>query len=127
MRINNYHQALNPQNSSILETKNVNKKSKVARLPKVHPGGVLLEDFLKPLKLSQYRLAKALGIPVSRISEIIHGQRGVTADTALRFPRYFGTTHELWLNLQYRFEVEVVQRTKGREIERIEPCELLAS
>ena len=105
----------------------MNKKSKVARLLNVHPGGVLIEDFLKPLKLSQYRLAKALGIPVSRISEITHGQRSVTTDTALRLARYFGTTHELWLNLQYRFELEEAQRIKGREIERIEPCKLLAS
>ncbi len=105
----------------------MNKKSKNARLPNVHPGEVLLEEFLKPLKLSQYRLAKALEISESRISEIIHGQRGISADTALRFARYFGTTHELWLNLQDRFDVEEALRTKGREIDRIEPCELLAS
>lgn len=105
----------------------MNKKSKVARLPNLHPGEVLLEEFLKPLKLSPHRLATALKIPESRISAIIHAQRGVNADTALRFARYFGTTHKLWLNLQYRFELEEAQRTKGREIQRIEPCKLLAS
>ena len=106
---------------------NMNMKSKVGRLPNVHPGEVLREEFLKPLKLSQYRLANALEIPESRISEIVHGARGVTADTALRFARYFGTSHELWLNLQDRYDVEEAQRAKGREIGRIARGELLAS
>lgn len=94
------------------------------RLPNVHPGEVLREEFLKPLGVSQYRLAKALGIPESRVSEIVRGTRAVTADTALRLARYF---NELWLNLQDRYEVEETQRAKGPEIERIARCELLAS
>ncbi len=102
-------------------------KSKGARLPNVHPGEVLLEEFLKPLGISQYRLAKALDIPESRVSELVHGTRSVTADTALRLARYFGTSHDLWLNLQDSYNVEEAQRTKGREIQRISPCELLAS
>lgn len=97
------------------------------RLPNVHPGEVLREEFLKPLGVSQYRLAKTLGIPGSRVSEIVRGTRAVTADTALRLARYFNTSHELWLNLQDRYEVEETQRAKGPEIERIARCELLAS
>jgi addiction module HigA family antidote len=102
-------------------------KSKASRLPNVHPGEVLREDFLKPLGLSQYRLAKALAIPESRISEIIHGTRSVTADTALRLARYFNTSHEVWLNLQSSYDVEEAQRVKGREFARIPRCDLLAS
>src|SRR5690349_8393800 len=98
---------------------------KVKKLPNIHPGEVLLEEFLKPLGLSQYRSAKALGIPESRISDIIRGTRAVTADTALRLARYFGTSHELWLKLQDRYNVEEIRKTKGREIQQIERCELL--
>ncbi|MGA2051944.1 MAG: HigA family addiction module antitoxin, partial [Opitutales bacterium] len=97
------------------------KSSPSRRLPNVHPGEVLLEDFLKPLGLSQYRLAADLGIPESRVSEIVRGARGVTADTALRLARYFRTSHELWLNLQDRYDVEETQRAKHREIEKIRP------
>ena len=96
------------------------------RLPNVHPGEVLMEDFLKPLGLSQYRLAGDLGIPESRVSEIVRGARGVTADTALRLARYFGTSHELWLNLQDRYDVEEIQRAKSKEIGRIRPYKAVA-
>lgn len=92
------------------------------RLANVHPGEVLLEEFLKPMGLSQYRLAKQLGIPESRVSEIVNGERGITADTALRLARFFDTSHDLWLNLQHRFDVEEAQKAKGREIQRIAPC-----
>jgi addiction module HigA family antidote len=102
-------------------------KSKTARLPNVHPGEVLLEEFLKPLKITQYRLARRLGIPESRVSEIVNGERGITADTALRLARFFGTSHELWLNLQDRYDVEEVRREKGSEIQRIPRFELLPS
>ena len=100
---------------------------KTKKLPNVHPGEILLEEFLKPLGVSQYRLAKDLDIPESRVSDIVHHTRGITADTALRLARYFNTSHELRLNLQDRYDVEEAQRTKGREIERIERCGLLAS
>ena len=100
---------------------------KTKRLANVHPGEILLEEFLRPLGVSQYRLAKDLGIPESRVSDIVRGARGITADTALRLARYFNTSHELWLNLQDRYDVEETQRTKGKEIGRIAPCELLAS
>jgi antitoxin HigA-1 len=96
------------------------------RLPNVHPGEVLLEDFLKPLALSQYRLAKALGIPESRISEIVNGSRSITADTALRLARYFRTSHELWLNLQDSYDIEEIRRTRGREIAKIQPRQAVA-
>lgn len=72
----------------------------------VHPGEILLEEFLKPLGLSQYRLAKGIGVPPRRINEIVHGKRAVTADTALRLSRFFGMSDRFWLNLQMRFELE---------------------
>ncbi len=104
----------------------MNTKFPTRRLPNVHPGEVLLDDFLKPLGLSQYRLAGDLGIPESRVSEIVRGARGVTADTALRLARYFGTSHELWLNLQDRYDVEETQRAKHHEIEKIRPYAAVA-
>lgn len=100
---------------------------KTRKLANVHPGEILREDFLRPLGISQYRMAKDLGIPESRVSDIVRGTRAITADTALRLARYLNTSHELWLNLQDRYDIEETQRTKGREISRIAPCELLAS
>ena len=77
------------------------------KIPSIHPGEILLEDFLKPLSLSQYRLAKDISVPPRRINEIVHGKRAVSADTALRLSRYFGTTAELWMNLQASYDLEV--------------------
>ena len=88
------------------------------RLPPVHPGEVLLEEFLKPMDLSQYRLAKDLAIPPRRINEIVHGKRSITADTALRLSRYFGTTERFWLNLQAGYEIEVEKDRLGDRLER---------
>jgi len=76
------------------------------KLPPIHPGEVLLEDFLLPLGVSQYRLAKDIAVPPRRVNEIVHGTRGISADTALRLARYFGTSAELWMNLQARFDLE---------------------
>jgi len=76
------------------------------RLTPIHPGEVLLADFLEPLELSQYRLAQDLSVPPRRINEIVHGKRAISADTALRLARYFGTTERFWLNLQGRFDLE---------------------
>jgi addiction module HigA family antidote len=73
----------------------------------VHPGEVLLEEFLKPLGLSQYRVAKDTSVPPRRINEIVHGKRAITADTALRLARYFGTSERFWMNLQGRYDLEV--------------------
>ncbi len=72
----------------------------------VHPGEILAEEFLEPLGLSQYRLAKDIGVPARRINEIVHRTRGITADTALRLARYFGTSERFWLNLQMRYDLE---------------------
>ena len=90
----------------------------VDRLPSIHPGEVLREDFMVPLGLSQYRLAKELGVPVMRISQIVRGQRAITADTALRLARYFGTSAELWLRLQARYDLEVAEAAAGERIRR---------
>jgi antitoxin HigA-1 len=87
-----------------------------AKLPPVHPGEILLEDFLKPLGLSQYRLAKALSVPPRRINEIVHGQRGVSADTALRLARFFGTSERFWLNLQNSYDLDVERDRLGRRL-----------
>ena len=79
----------------------------IKRLRPVHPGEVLWEDFLQPLGLTQYRLAKSLSVAPRRINEIVHGKRTVTADTALRLARFFGTSERFWLNLQTGFDLEV--------------------
>ena len=76
----------------------------------VHPGEILAEEFLAPLGLSQYRLAKEIKVPLRRVNEIVLGRRGITADTALRFARFFGTTPELWQNLQSQYEMDVAKR-----------------
>lgn len=75
------------------------------RLPPIHPGEILLEEFLKPMGISQYRLAKATSVPARRINEIVHGNRSITADTALRLSRFFGMSDRFWLNLQMRFDL----------------------
>ncbi len=81
----------------------------------IHPGEILLEEFLEPMEVSQYRLAKDISVPPRRINEIVHGKRGITADTALRLARYFGTTERFWMNLQTRYDLEVERgRLKGR-------------
>ncbi len=77
------------------------------RLRNIHPGEILLEEFLKPMQISAYRLSKDTGIPQTRVSAIIKGTRSVTADTALRFARYFGTTAKFWLGIQDDFDIEV--------------------
>jgi addiction module HigA family antidote len=75
--------------------------------PPVHPGEILLEEFLKPLGVSQYRLAKDVSVPPRRINEIVRGSRAITADTALRLARFFGTSERFWLNLQTRYDLEI--------------------
>jgi len=81
----------------------------------IHPGEILLEEFLEPMELSQYRLAKDISVPARRINEIVHGKRSITADTALRLARYFGTSERFWLNLQIRHDLEVEkEKLKGR-------------
>lgn len=87
-------------------------------LSPIHPGEVLMEDFMKPLGLSQYRLAKDIGVTPIRISQIVHGQRAITADTALRLARYFGTSAAVWLRLQVRYDLEVAEKELREQIIR---------
>jgi addiction module HigA family antidote len=88
------------------------------KLPPVHPGVILLEEFLSPLGLSQYRLAKDTSVPPRRINEIVRGTRSISADTALRLARYFGTSERFWLNLQARYDLEVEKDRLGDRLAR---------
>jgi addiction module HigA family antidote len=90
----------------------------------VHPGEMLMEDFLEPLGISQYRLAQAIGVPARRINEIVHGSRRISADTALRLSRYFGMSDGFWLNLQAHYDLEV---EKDRLVETLKGIEPLAT
>ena len=85
----------------------------VKKLPPVHAGEVLLEEFLEPMEISQYRLAKDISVPPRRINEIVHGKRSITAGTALRLSRYFGSSEEFWLNLQTGYDLEVERDRLG--------------
>lgn len=87
-------------------------------LPPIHPGEILLEEYLRPLGISQYRLAKEITVAPRRINEIVHGARSITADTALRLSRYFGTTDRFWLNLQTRYDLEVERERLKDRLER---------
>jgi addiction module HigA family antidote len=87
-------------------------------LSPIHPGEVLLEDFMKPLGLSQYRLAQDIGVAPIRISQIVNGKRSITVDTALRLARYFGTSAAVWLRLQVRYDLEVAEKELSERIQR---------
>ena len=87
-------------------------------LSPIHPGEVLLEDFMKPLELSQYRLAHDIGVTPIRISQIVNGQRSITVDTAMRLARYFSTSAEVWLRLQVRYDLEVAEKQLSKKINR---------
>ena len=87
------------------------------RLPPIHPGEILLEEFLKPMNISQYRLAKDMSVPARRINEIVQGKRAISADTALRLSRYFGLSERFWMNLQARYDLEVQQDRLGSRLE----------
>ena len=91
-------------------------------MPPIHPGETLREDFLKPLGLTANRLAIELQVPVTRVNDIVRGKRAITADTALRLARYFGTTPQFWMNLQTNFDLELAEDERGAEIAgRIRP------
>jgi addiction module HigA family antidote len=94
------------------------KASKDTEQPLVHPGEILLEDLMKPLQISINQLARDLRVPVNRVSEIVNGQRGITADTALRLGRYFGNTPQFWMNLQASYDLRVAMRESARQIDR---------
>jgi addiction module HigA family antidote len=87
------------------------------KLPPVHPGEILLEEFLRPMGISQYRLAKSISVPPRRINELVHGDRAVTADTALRLSRFFGTSERFWMNLQTRYDLEVEKDRLGNRLD----------
>ncbi|MCH8117085.1 MAG: HigA family addiction module antidote protein [Proteobacteria bacterium] len=87
-------------------------------LPNIHAGEVLLEEFLKPLGLSQNRIARDIGVPPRRINEIVHGNRGVSADTVLRLARYFGTSEQFWMGLQADFDLEQARRRLGHRLHK---------
>jgi antitoxin HigA-1 len=89
------------------------------KLAPIHPGEILAEEFLVPMAISQYRLAKDIGVPARRINEIVHGKRGITADTALRLGHYFAMTPQFWMNLQARFDLETEADRLGKEIDRL--------
>jgi addiction module HigA family antidote len=94
----------------------------MADFPPAHPGEVLREDFLKPLGLSQYALAKAIGVPQIRVSEIVNGKRAITPDTALRLARYFGTSAEFWIGMQATYDLEMARDRIGKKINtRVRP------
>ena len=95
----------------------------MATIAPIHPGEVLLEDFLAPLEVTQHHLAVSIGVPPRRINEIVHGKRRVTADTALRLARYFGTTDLFWLNLQTRYDLEIEKDRLGATLEQIRPMQ----
>jgi addiction module HigA family antidote len=88
------------------------------RVTPIHPGEILLEEFLKPLGITQYRLAKDISVPPRRINEIALRKRTITADTALRLARYFGTTEQFWLNLQTRYDLEVERDRLGNRLKK---------
>lgn len=87
-------------------------------IPPIHPGEILLEEFLKPMGISQYRLALDIRVHPRRINEIVHGKRGITADTALRLSRYFGTSARFWLNMQSSYDMESAEARLGARLNR---------
>jgi antitoxin HigA-1 len=92
-----------------------------ATMPPIHPGEVLMEEYLEPLGVTQHRLAVAIGVPPRRINEIVHGKRRITADTALRMARYFGTSERFWMNLQGRYDLEIERDRLIDKLEEITP------
>lgn len=92
----------------------------------IHPGEILMEDFIKGFGITQSRLAVAIGVPPRRINEIVHGKRGITAGTAVRLARYFGTSAEFWMNLQMHYELRLERRALRDQLERIKPLEPVA-
>lgn len=94
------------------------------KIPPIHPGEVLMEDFINGFDITQNRLAVAIGVPPRRINEIVHGKRGITADTALRLARYFGTSAEFWINLQSHYELDRAEDLVGEQIASITPLKV---
>jgi addiction module HigA family antidote len=95
----------------------------VDKLAPIHPGEVLMEEFIEPLGITQHKVAIAIGVPPRRINEIVHGKRRISADTALRLARYFSTTDLFWINLQNRFDLEVERDHLGAALDEIHPLQ----
>jgi addiction module HigA family antidote len=95
--------------------------SAAAAMPPIHPGEVLAEEYLAPLGITQHKLAVEIRVPPRRINEIVHGNRRITADTALRLARYFGTSERFWLNLQSRYDIEIERSRLGPALDHIRP------
>ena len=93
---------------------------------RVHPGEILREEFLKPMKMSVYQLAKRLHVPPPRINDVVLEKRGITVDTAVRLSRFFGNTEQFWLNLQNAYEISRVKSERASELQRIEPLKSAA-
>jgi addiction module HigA family antidote len=102
------------------------KRKHGGRMPPVHPGEILLEDFMKPLGLSQYRVAKGINVPPRRINEIIQGKRAISVETALRLERYLGWPAQVWMNLQMQYEIQAAAKRLYEELDRIDLQEGLA-
>ena len=96
------------------------------KMQPIHPGEILMEEFLQPLGITQYRLAKDICVPARRINEIIHGKRGISADTALRLSHYFGTSERFWLNLQSRYDLEREKDVLGDRLASIPKLKVTA-
>ncbi len=97
------------------------QKKKAAGAWNIHPGEILREEFLKPMGITVYRLAKEIHVPAPRISDIVLEKRGITADTAVRLARFFGTTEQFWMNLQVSYEVRKAKSALKKEVEKIKP------
>ena len=91
------------------------------KLPNIHPGEILLEEFLKPMAISQNRIARDIGVPPRRINEIVHGKRSMTADTAVRLAKYFNVSDSFWMGLQSDYDVEQAHRSLGKKLDKIPP------
>lgn len=89
----------------------------------IHPGEILMEDFIEGFGITQHKLAVSIGVPPRRINEIVHGKRGITADTAIRLARYFGTSEEFWMNLQTNYELRIERRALRDRVDAIEPLQ----
>lgn len=98
--------------------------TEVDRIEPIHPGEILMEDFIQGFGITQNKLAVAIGVPPRRINEIVHGKRGITADTAIRLARYFGTSEELWMNLQSHYELRVERRALQQTVASITPLQV---
>lgn len=100
-----------------------NSSTTTDRIDAIHPGEVLMEDFIKEFGITQNHLAVAIGVPPRRINEIVHGKRGITADTAVRLSRYFGNSAEFWMSLQSHYELRIERRTLRDQLDAISPLQ----